>query len=84
MYKHTQNYLYHHIYTHARGLQFIDDYGLNLHGKYSPLAAMLLCPVTMIFYINFFGDYNLKMSKIDWLFLTSTEVGGHIVYVISA
>ena len=56
----------------------------NLCRKYSPLTAMLICPVIMIFYIDFSHNYDLKMSKIDELFLTYTEVGGHIVYVISA
>ena len=36
----------------------------NLCVKFSPLTAMLICPVIMIFYINFFGNYNLKMKKI--------------------
>ena len=37
----------------------------HLCGKYSPLAAVSICPVITIFYINFDSDYNLKMSK--WL-----------------
>ena len=36
----------------------------NLCDKYSPLTAMLICPVITIFYMDFFSDYNLKMSKI--------------------
>ena len=42
----------------------------NLHGKYSPLTAILICPVIMTFYITFFfGDYNLKMSKITIFYI---------------
>ena len=37
----------------------------NLCGRYSPSAAMLICPVITIFYIKFFGNYDLEMSK--WL-----------------
>ena len=44
---------------------------------------MLICPVITIFYIDIFGDYNLKMSKISilfWQFSLSCQTGGHIVY----
>ena len=40
---------------------------------------MLICPVIMILYINFFGDSDLQMSKFDQPFLTYTDIGGHIV-----
>ena len=40
---------------------------------------MLMCPVIMVFYVKLFGNYNLKMSKINQLFITYAEVGGHIV-----
>ena len=36
----------------------------NFYGKYSPLTATLIFPVIMIFYIDFFGNYDLKISKI--------------------
>ena len=36
----------------------------NQFSKYFPLTAMLICPVITIFYIDLFGNYNLKMSKI--------------------
>ena len=36
----------------------------NLCGRYFPLTAMLICPMIMIFCIEFFSDYNLTMSKI--------------------
>ena len=45
------------------GLQFIGDYNLNLCSKYSSLTAMLICSMIMIFQLNFFSIYDLKMSK---------------------
>ena len=37
---------------------------LNLNSKYHPLTAMLICPVILVFLINYcFGNYDLKMSK---------------------
>ena len=56
-------------YTDARGLQFyglqfISTYDFKPPWQYSPLTAMLICPVIMIFYIYLFWWYNLKMSKI--------------------
>ena len=43
----------HYIYTWARDLSAMTTW--NLRCKYSPLAAMLICPVITIFYIIFFS-----------------------------
>ena len=45
---------------------------------------MLIFPMITVLYIDFFSNYDLKMIKIDKHFITYTDVGGHIVYVISA
>ena len=46
----------------------------NLCGKYSLLTAMLINPVITIFCIEFYGDYNLKRSKIGrWLTFPSQQ-----------
>ena len=52
-----------HIYTQARDYSLLGIMTWNLCSKYSPWISMLIFHVIMIFYISFFGDYYLKMSR---------------------
>ena len=72
------------LYTQAQGwwswgLWFIGDYNLKPLWQICSTDSNVNLLCDNDFFINFSSDYDMKMSKIYWPFLTYTEVGGHIV-----